>query len=170
MILLKSDIMTATSSFAQQRLQEERSRWRKDHPPGFVARPNKLKNGELDLFHWECLIPGPEKSDWEGGFYRLTLDFPPTYPVAAPVARFDPLVPHINVFPSGKVCLSILTDGWKPSINLRQILIGIQKLLIEPNPESPASQPNYDNYMMNMALYKQNIRNHAKAHTKNVLD
>ncbi|EAY07212.1 Ubiquitin-conjugating enzyme family protein [Trichomonas vaginalis G3] len=162
--------MQDQASFAIQRLTEERSRWRKDHPAGFIARPIKQRNGNLDLFNWECLIPGPEKSLWEGGFYRLLLSFPTSYPINAPIAKFDPIVPHVNVFPSGKVCLSILTDGWKPSINLRQILVGIQKLLIEPNPESPAHQVNYDNYMMNRPLYDANIKECAKMHTKNTLD
>ena len=161
--------MNQASTFAQQRLTEERSRWRKDHPPHFIAKPMKSAKGDLDLFNWECLIPGPPNSPWDGGFYRLTLTFPPNYPSNPPVARFDPIVPHVNVFPSGKVCLSILNDQWKPSINLRQILMGIQKLLIEPNPESPAHQEHYNNYMLNRPLYEANIRACAAQNKKSTL-
>lgn len=35
---------------------------------------------------------------------------------------------HPNIYPSGTVCLSILNEdeGWRPSITVRQILLGIQ--------------------------------------------
>ena len=161
--------MKQVSTFAQERLAEERSRWRKDHPPHFIAKPMKNSKGDLDLFNWECLIPGPAHSPWEGGFYRVILNFPPNYPETPPYAKFDPIVPHVNVFPSGKICLSILNDQWRPSINLRQILIGIQNLLIEPNPESPAHEQNYYNFMNNKSLYEANIRECAARNTKSTL-
>ena len=159
-------------SLAIERLQQERKRWRQDHPKGFIARPRKLADGTLDLFNWDCLIPGKEGSIWHGGFYPLTLIFPETYPANAPLAKFVPPVPHVNVFPSGTVCLSILhdDDGWKPSITLRQILIGIQSLLDNPNPESPAHQEHYNNYVLKRNIYDKNIIEHTKRFTKETLD
>jgi ubiquitin-conjugating enzyme E2 I len=56
---------------------------------------------------------------------------------------FKPVLPHPNIYPSGTVCLSILNEeeDWKPHITIRQILLGIQKLLKdEPNIDSPAQQ------------------------------
>ena len=45
------------------------------------------------------------------------------------------------------MCLSILNEddaaGWRPSITIKQILIGIQDLLNDPNPESPAQLEAY---------------------------
>ena len=100
-----------------------------------------------------------------------SFEFPQSYPAQPPVAKFVPPVPHVNVFPSGTVCLSILHDneGWKPSIDLRQILVGIQGLLDSPNPESPAHEQNYLNYMQRRAVYDENIRRHAKAFTNPTL-
>jgi len=152
-----------SEDFAQLRLVEERNRWRKDHPPDFVARPAKSFNGEPNLFQWDCLIPGKPGSLWQGGYYKLVLEFPANYPVMPPIAKFTPPIPHLNVFPSGRVCLSILTSGWKPSLNLRQILLGIQNLLDSPNPESPAHEIHYTNFMKNRALYDHNIKECAAA-------
>jgi len=44
---------------------------------------------------------------------------------------FKPVLPHPNIYPSGTVCLSILNEeeDWKPNITVKQILLGIQKLL-----------------------------------------
>ncbi|OHS93127.1 SUMO-conjugating enzyme ubc9 [Tritrichomonas foetus] len=158
---------------ATERLQQERKRWRQDHPPGFVARPAKLPNGDLNLFFWNCLIPGKPNSPWAGGYYPLTLNFPQSYPSQPPVAKFVPPVPHVNVFPSGTVCVSFLHEnepgGWKPSITLRQILVGIQGLLDSPNPESPAHETHYRNYTMDRNRYEQLIREHAKLYTSDTL-
>lgn len=33
---------------------------------------------------WKCHIPGKEKTDWEGGFYPLTMEFTEDYPTKPP--------------------------------------------------------------------------------------
>lgn len=48
------------SSIATGRLTEERKNWRKDHPPGFYARPAKKSDGTLNIMQWETGIPGKE--------------------------------------------------------------------------------------------------------------
>lgn len=52
--------------------------------------------------------------------------------------RFEKDFFHPNIFPSGKVCLSILNEekDWKPSITIKQVLLGIQELLSNPNGET----------------------------------
>jgi ubiquitin-conjugating enzyme E2 I len=161
-------------TLAVERLQQERKRWRQDRPPNFIARPLQLPNGDLNLFVWECLIPGRQGTAWEGGFYPLRLEFPSGYPAQPPVAKFIPPIPHLNVFPSGTVCISFLHEkddagGWKPSMNVRQILMGIQNLLESPNADSPAHQVHFDNFRGNRELYIANIKAWAKKHTKSTL-
>jgi ubiquitin-conjugating enzyme E2 I len=58
-----------------------------------------------------------------------------------PKCVFTPPIPHPNVWPSGTVCLSITNahEGWKPAITVKQILVGIQELLNDPNLDSPAN-------------------------------
>ena len=63
-------------SLTVARLQEERKQWRKDHPFGFVARPVKSNQGALDLKKWDCAIPGKDKTIWEGGLFKLEVQFP----------------------------------------------------------------------------------------------
>ena len=38
----------------------------------------------MDLLKWECTIPGPDKTDWAGGFYPLTMEFTEEYPSRPP--------------------------------------------------------------------------------------
>lgn len=48
------------SGIAVGRLTEERKNWRKDHPPGFYARPVKKEDNSTDIMCWETGIPGRE--------------------------------------------------------------------------------------------------------------
>ena len=68
---------------------------------------------------------------------------------------------------TGTICLSILNEeeGWRPAITLKQVLIGIQDLLNEPNPSSPAQSEAYNLYINNKAEYKRRVKAEAKKNT-----
>ncbi|EGX44664.1 E2 SUMO-conjugating protein ubc9 [Orbilia oligospora] len=147
------------SSLCLNRLQEERRQWRKNHPFGFYARPQRGSDG-IDLRQWSCGIPGKEKTLWEGGLFKLEMVFPEEYPTKPPKCKFVPPLFHPNVYPSGTVCLSILNEdeGWKPAITIKQILLGIQDLLDDPNPESPAQAEAYNLFKKDRTAYDKRIR------------
>lgn len=136
----QGDPIATMSGICRTRLQEERKQWRRDHPFGFYARPEKEADGSLNLLVWEVGIPGKANTPWEGGVYKLKMYFPEEYPSKPPKCKFTPPLFHPNVFPSGTVCLSILDEekSWKPAITIKQILLGIQDLLNDPNPGDPA--------------------------------
>ena len=79
---------------------------------------------------------------------------------AVTVGKFTPPLFHPNVYPSGTVCLSILNEeeAWKPAITMKQILLGIQDLLNDPNPESPAQAEAYNLFKRDKAEYERRIR------------
>lgn len=83
------------------------------------------------------------------------------------LGKFVPPLFHPNVYPSGTICLSILNEeeGWRPAITLKQVLMGIQDLLDEPNPNSPAQSEAYNLYMHNKSEYKRRVREEAKKNT-----
>lgn len=59
------------STIAAAHLTEERKSWRRDHPPGFIAKPIKNDNDDsLNIMKWEAGIPGPENTDWAGKSLR----------------------------------------------------------------------------------------------------
>jgi ubiquitin-protein ligase len=63
--------------------------WRRDHPFGFYAKPQRTAQGAFDLKRWDCGIPGKPKTLWEGGLFKLEVIFPDgkfclsAYPVCA---------------------------------------------------------------------------------------
>ncbi|CAO3589240.1 unnamed protein product [Absidia cylindrospora] len=144
---------------ARSRLMEERKQWRKDHPHGFFARPARNPDNTLNVMQWNCGIPGKDNTPWENAVYKLLITFPEEYPSRPPRCQFVPPLFHPNVYPSGTVCLSILNEeeGWKPAITLKQILTGIQDLLNDPNPESPAQSDAYVLFKNNKEEYERRV-------------
>jgi len=153
------------SGIAQARLSEERKCWRKDHPFGFFAKPMKKADGTMDLMHWEYGIPGKKGTPWEGGLYKGKIVFKDDFPSTPPKVKFDPPLFHPNVYPSGTVCLSILDEkkDWRPALTVKQILLGIQELLNDPNVSDPAQGEAYTSFCQNKCKYEMRIRAQAKA-------
>lgn len=60
------------------------------------------------------------------------------------------------IIQSGTVCLSLLDEekDWRPAITIKQILLGIQELLNEPNPKDPAQAEAYAIYMQDKVEYE----------------
>ena len=151
------------SGIARGRLTEERKSWRKDHPHGFYARPVRNPDGSFDLFQWQCGIPGKKDTLWDGGNYTLTMQFNDDYPTKPPKCQFSKGFFHPNVYPSGTVCLSILNEqeDWRPAITIKQILLGIQELLDNPNEKSPAQEEAYHMYIKDKESYKKRVKAQA---------
>jgi ubiquitin-protein ligase len=65
---------------------------------------------------------------------------------------------------AGTICLSILNedDGWRPAITIKQMLLGIQDLLDNANPNSPAQSEAYSLYVSNRAEYDRKVRIEAR--------
>ncbi|WVQ84622.1 hypothetical protein IAT38_006777 [Cryptococcus sp. DSM 104549] len=151
------------SNLAQARLHEERKQWRKDHPFGFYAKPIKNADGTLNIMSWEVGIPGKVGTNWEGGMYIVKMAFPDDFPTKPPKCKFDPPLFHPNVYPSGTICLSILDEekSWKPSITVKQIVLGVQDLLENANIGDPAQVDAYQMYKNDRASYDKRIKQQA---------
>ncbi|KAJ6709751.1 UBIQUITIN-CONJUGATING ENZYME E2 [Salix koriyanagi] len=208
---------------ARGRLAEERKAWRKNHPHGFVAKPDNAPDGSLDLMVWKCIIPG-KPGFTRNGFLHIGVAMPCWSMQLQAAEPFTLIVfgarlihleidmfiadlitqslhPHLktkligrvasspsifisvrttlanlqsasspkvssipNVYPSGTVCLSILNEdyGWRPAITVKQILIGIQDLLDQPNPSDPAQTDGYQLFVQDPTEYRRRVRQQAK--------
>ncbi|KAK4479351.1 hypothetical protein RD792_014863 [Penstemon davidsonii] len=122
-----------------------------------------LRRVQMGLLILWCGIAS-SLTDWEGGYYPLTLHFNEDYPTKPPICKFPANFFHPNVYNSGLVCLSILSqdDGWRPSITVKQILVGIQDLLHQPNPNSPAQSSANHLFVKQPDEYKRQVLQQAK--------
>ena len=70
-----------------------------------------------NIFKWNVLIVGPPDSMYEGGFFKAVLDFPDDFPNSPPVMTFTSTMFHPNIYPDGKVCISILHPPGEDKFN-----------------------------------------------------
>ncbi|XP_066365641.1 uncharacterized protein [Miscanthus floridulus] len=82
------------------------------------------------------------QTDWEGGYFPLTLHFSEDYPSNPPKCKFP--------------------QGWRPAITVMQVFIGIQDLLDQPNPADPAQTDGYHLFIQDPTEYKRRVRLQAK--------
>merc|ERR1711991_1245404 len=87
--------------------------------------------------YFKVVIAGPSQSPYEGGVFNLELFLPEEYPMVPPKVRFMTRIYHPNVDKIGRICLDILKDKWSPALQIRTVLLSIQALLSEPNPDDP---------------------------------
>ena len=101
-------------------------------PDGVSARP-KPDNAR----YFDAYMLGPEGTPYQDGVFHLELFLPDGYPVQPPKARFLTKVYHPNIDKIGRICVSILKDGWSPVLTLNKVLLSVQSLLSDPNPDDP---------------------------------
>ena len=102
--------------------------------PGITATPD-----EDSLFRWKAVIFGPDDTEWEGGVFRLILEFSEDYPNRPPKVKFLTKMFHPNIYNDGSICLDILQNMWSPVYDISSILTSVQSLLCDPNTKSPAN-------------------------------
>ncbi|CAA7034549.1 unnamed protein product [Microthlaspi erraticum] len=119
---------------ARKRLMWDFKRLQKDPPVGISGAPQ-----DYNIMHWNALIFGPDDSPWDGGTFKLTIQFTEDYPNKLPVVRFVSRMFHPNIYADGSICLDILQNQWSPIYDVAAILTSIQSLLCDPNPNSPAN-------------------------------
>ncbi|KAK7574505.1 hypothetical protein V9T40_011696 [Parthenolecanium corni] len=133
---------------ALRRLMAEYKQLVTNPPEGIVAGPVSEDN----FFEWEALITGPEGTCFEGGIFPAKLVFPVDYPLSPPKMQFTCDMFHPNVYPDGRVCISILhapgddpmgyetsAERWSPVQSVEKILLSVVSILAEPNDESGAN-------------------------------
>eukprot|EP00727_Mastigamoeba_balamuthi_P006570 m51a1_g2533 putative ubiquitin-conjugating enzyme e2 2-like (156) ;mRNA; f:248777-249966 len=122
------------STPARRRLMRDFRRLQTDPPSGISGAPE-----ENNILAWHCVIFGPDDTPWEGGTFKLMMQFSEEYPNKAPQVKFVSKIFHPNVYADGSICLDILGNQWSPIYDIAAILTSIQSLLSDPNPNSPAN-------------------------------
>ncbi|SMY20166.1 unnamed protein product [Zymoseptoria tritici ST99CH_1A5] len=125
-------------------------------PPNYFFSPYTSSNDDLTQF--DVLLAGPMHTPFSAGVFKLHLDIPPTYPQQPPTAFFRTPLFHPNVEPrTGGVCVETLKRDWDSKLTLKDVLVTISCLLIQPNPDSALNadaghliQQNYESFA-NMA-------------------
>jgi ubiquitin-conjugating enzyme E2 G1 len=118
---------------------------------------------------WNGILFGPPDTIFEGGLFKFKFTFGKDYPNKPPVFQFITSIPHPNIYPDGRICISILHEGndewgyehiserWSPCQSANSILMSIISLLTDPNLESPANIDSAVKWRDNWDKYKEDI-------------
>lgn len=133
------------------------------------------------LHEWKVYIEGPKETFYEGGIFQLAMKFPSDYPMSPPTVTFISDFWHPNVYPDGKVCISILhppgvdemsgelpEERWLPTQTVTTILLSIISLLSAPNTSSPANVDASVEWRKSPSGYKERCRVLVEKANKNV--
>ncbi|KEG07978.1 ubiquitin-conjugating enzyme e2 [Trypanosoma grayi] len=139
---------------ARRRLMQDLRRMQANQNDYISASPI---NG--DLFHWRAVVVGPDNTSWEGGLFKLRLDFTEEYPCAPPRVRFiTKNVFHPNVYTDGNICLDTLKTHWSPALDVEALLLMVASLLSDPNPASAANGEAAELYTRSRGKYEERVR------------
>ncbi|KAH0703277.1 hypothetical protein KY285_017555 [Solanum tuberosum] len=141
------------STPSRKRLMRDFKRLQQDPPAGISGAPY-----DNNIMLWNAVIFGPDDTPWDGGTFKLTLQFSEDYPNKPPTVRFVSRMFHPNIYADGSICLDILQNQWSPIYDVAAILTSIQSLLCDPNPNSPANSEAARMFSENKREYNRKVR------------
>lgn len=92
-----------------------------------------------DLMNFKVNI-APGDGYYKDGTFVFDAKVPATYPHDPPKITCETQVFHPNIDMEGHVCLNILREDWKPVLTINAIIMGLQFLMLEPNPDDPLNK------------------------------
>ncbi|GKE18215.1 ubiquitin-conjugating enzyme E2 2 [Tanacetum coccineum] len=115
------------STPSRKRLMRDFKRLQQDPPAGISGAPY-----DNNIMLWNAVIFGLDDTPWDGGTFKLTLQFSEDYPNKPPT--------------------------WSPIYDVAVILTSIQSLLCDPNPNSPANSEAARLFSENKREYNRKVR------------
>ncbi|KAI0140568.1 ubiquitin-conjugating enzyme/RWD-like protein [Xylariaceae sp. FL1272] len=110
-----------------------------------------LPDSNILRWHLGLIIVNPD-SAFDGGYFKAEMTFSEDYPISPPTFRFLAPIYHPNVYPDGKLCISILhtpgedimsgeqaSERWSPLQGVESVLRSVLLLLDYPEINSPAN-------------------------------
>ena len=85
--------------------------------------------------HFFVKLRGPKETPYENGTFDIEILLSDDYPMSPPKVLFITKIFHPNIDKLGRICLDVLKDKWTPALQIRSVLLSIQVLMGNPDPE-----------------------------------
>ena len=151
---------------ATSRLMRELQKLQENLPEGVtsvIEDPNQI-------LKWNAVISGLKDCFFQGGKFKVSMEFPKDYPTSPPNVKFVTKVFHPNValhsgrrivpdrIADGTICMNILDKEWEPTYDVSAILMSIQCLLKNPNPDDAFNHMARDLFLHNPKEYEERVK------------
>jgi len=142
----------------------------------------KIDVDEDNIYHWNValMVINPD-SIYYGGFFKAQMTFPKDYPYKPPDFKFNKPLWHPNIYPDGRLCISILHapgedimsgesagERWSPAQRAETVLLSIISLLDEGEVSSPANVDASVMYRDNKPAYKVRVQQDVEASKRDI--
>ena len=144
-----------------RRLSKELQEIQKEPPVNCSAGPIND-----DLYNWEATIIGPKDTPYEGGIFKLKINFTENYPFKPPKIKFVTRIFHPNINKYGSICLDILNKNWSPALTIAKLFLSISSLLSHPNPSDPLDARAAEMYTSNIEKYNLTAKTYTISYAK----
>jgi ubiquitin-conjugating enzyme E2 R len=137
-----------------------------------------------NIFEWSvALIVLNPDSLYYGGYFKAVMKFPKNYPYEPPDFRFTRPLWHPNIYPDGRLCVSILHqpgedvmsgeaagERWSPVQRVESVLISVLSLLDDAEVSSPANVDAGVQLRKDPAAYKERVREDREKSKEDIPD
>lgn len=107
------------------RIQKELKAFIKSPPPNISVTVG------ANIRIWIVTLVGAKDTIYEGEVFKLRVEFPKDYPTVPPsvyfLKKYMPV--HEHVYTNGDICLSLLGNGWRPTMSAQSIAVSILSIL-----------------------------------------
>lgn len=92
------------------------------------------------------------------GLFKFTVEINENFPIDPPKIRCMQKIYHPNIDLDGNICLNILREDWSPVLNLNSVIIGLNFLFLEPNPNDPLNKEAANVLAKNKNVFASNVK------------
>lgn len=104
----------------------------------FLSKTFTIELVNDSLFNMRATIKGPPDTPYCDGYFIVEFKIDQHYPYTPPKVKFLTHIWHPNISSvTGYICLDILDKEWVAAITIRIILLSLQSLLQNPEPNDP---------------------------------
>ncbi|KAI1761302.1 ubiquitin-conjugating enzyme/RWD-like protein [Hypoxylon sp. FL1150] len=139
-----------------------------------------LVNNNILRWRLGLIVVNPE-SAFNGAYFKAEMTFTDDYPYQPPTFRFLIPIYHPNVYPEGKLCISILhtpgeditsgeaaSERWSPLQGVESVLRSVLLLLDDPEINSPANVDASVMYRDDRATYNKKAKEIVERSKKDI--
>lgn len=105
--------------------------------PSLMIPQGKLNLNKNDIMNFTVDYTPEKDSYWYPGVYSFSFSVPDNYSITPPKVKCLTKIYHPNIDFNGNVCLNILKEDWKPTLNMAAVIASVYFLFYDPNPKDP---------------------------------